>query len=492
MTPDKRGIVGAASRKHDWSLDGLGNWSGFVVKESGVTTLDQTRTNNKANEISDISTGIDPAYDAAGNMTSGPKPGANTTRLHYEYDAWNRLVAVYADDSGSPGDLIASYEYDGRNYRVEKTVEGTPDVTYDYYFNDDWQVVEVRRDGDANPLEQYVWDERYVDSPVVRFHDGDTDGTIDDTLYYTTDANMNVTALVDASDGSVLERYLYSPYGEVTVLDADWSTDGDGVSDVANTVLFAGYKFDPETGLYLARNRLHDPTLGRWLQRDPIGYLDGMSLYEYVGSAPSLSGDAFGLAWRALGALRKVVRTSRKVRHVLKKVRHRKTEEERPAHRRLFDYVAEAVAAVGKLLLQIVTIPLSPIGCEAAKTVKHVTAPAENISKDARVIASYPLITGYEGETKIKIMVEGGIIGGNPKSKARGSTTRGAFSVIATHEDLNVADIALGLYGEWQHLDAGGAPKYPDKKSRDTAFEGFKDYLEGKGHVPTMQWGHGE
>ena len=38
---------------------------------------------------------------------------------------------------------------------------------------------------------------RYVDAPVLRFHDADTDGTIDDTLYYTTDANMNVTALVE-------------------------------------------------------------------------------------------------------------------------------------------------------------------------------------------------------------------------------------------------------------------------------------------------------
>ena len=29
----------------------------------------------------------DPAHDAAGNMTIGPKPGAETTRLHFVYDA---------------------------------------------------------------------------------------------------------------------------------------------------------------------------------------------------------------------------------------------------------------------------------------------------------------------------------------------------------------------------------------------------------------------
>ena len=49
-------------------------------------------------EITDTGTSgvIDPVYDPAGNMISGPKPGANTTRQHYVYDAWNRLVAVRA------------------------------------------------------------------------------------------------------------------------------------------------------------------------------------------------------------------------------------------------------------------------------------------------------------------------------------------------------------------------------------------------------------
>ncbi|MCD6304200.1 MAG: hypothetical protein J7M21_04480 [Planctomycetes bacterium] len=63
----------------------------------------------------------------------------------------------------------------------------------DSYYSDAWQAIEVRKDGDGDPLEQFVWGWRYVDSPVVRFHDGDTDGTINDTVYYTTDTNFNVT-----------------------------------------------------------------------------------------------------------------------------------------------------------------------------------------------------------------------------------------------------------------------------------------------------------
>jgi len=104
-------------------------------------------------------------------------------------------------------------------------VEGEPDVTYDYYYAG-YQVVEVRKGGDADPLEQYVWDGRYVHSPCLRWRDGNTDGDLDDegdsVLYYTNDANFNVTALV-APDGDVAERVVYDPYGKPTFLKADWT-----------------------------------------------------------------------------------------------------------------------------------------------------------------------------------------------------------------------------------------------------------------------------
>ena len=80
----------------------------------------------------------------------------------------------------------------------------------------------------------------------------------------------------------------------------DWSLqengDTDGIaSNYANEVLFAGYRFDTETGLYHVRHRVYHPTLARWLQRDPIGYVDGMGLYEYATSTPAMQADPFGL-----------------------------------------------------------------------------------------------------------------------------------------------------------------------------------------------------
>jgi RHS repeat-associated protein len=139
-----------------------------------------------------------------------------------------------------------------------------------------------------------------VDAPVCRFRDTDDNGTLDETLYYCQDANMNTTALVSAS-GSVVERYLYDPYGKVTILDGttggqtDWATDADQKSDVDNEVLYAGYRLDPETNLFHVRRRYYHATLGRWLSRDPAGYQDGMSLYEYCSSSPLSATDWLGL-----------------------------------------------------------------------------------------------------------------------------------------------------------------------------------------------------
>jgi hypothetical protein len=50
----------------------------------------------------------------------------------------------------------------------------------------------------------------------------DNDGTLDERLWVVQDANYNVTVLLDNS-GNVVERYIYDPFGSVTVLDADWT-----------------------------------------------------------------------------------------------------------------------------------------------------------------------------------------------------------------------------------------------------------------------------
>jgi hypothetical protein len=150
-------------------------------------------------------------------------------------------------------------------------VDEQQNVTYDrtdYLYNESWQVLEERTgtfeslegEGRARgtPAEtlavQWLWDIRYVDAPVLRWRDADADPQtgdfgLDETVYYCQDANWNVTALVDAATGDVVERYMYAVYGKPTVLDEEWAPVQGNQSAVANDRLFQGQESDAETGL---------------------------------------------------------------------------------------------------------------------------------------------------------------------------------------------------------------------------------------------------
>jgi RHS repeat-associated protein len=59
---------------------------------------------------------------------------------------------------------------------------------------------------------------------------------------------------------------------------------------------FAGYRYDSETGLYYVGARYYSPTLGRFLQTDPIGTAGGNNLYAYVNNDPINLLDPTGLS----------------------------------------------------------------------------------------------------------------------------------------------------------------------------------------------------
>jgi len=67
------------------------------------------------------------------------------------------------------------------------------------------------------------------------------------------------------------------------------------LSAVDNPVGFAGYLFNDDNALYTVRHRTYSTDQGRWLERDPAGYVDGSGLYEYVSSDPSNTYDPMGL-----------------------------------------------------------------------------------------------------------------------------------------------------------------------------------------------------
>ena len=242
-----------------WNFDKTGNW--LQYDKNGTI---ENRTHNVANELQGIA-----MHDANGNMTLMPG-------LKGKYDAWNRLVEV----RDSSDNLIARYDYNGKNQRIKKTIGST--VTKSF-FNEQWQELESLT---GSELTSYVWSLRYIDDIVLRERDTER-------LYSLADPNWNVVALVDAT-GAVQERMKYDAFGKITWLDDDFVTKLN--SDFSWNRTFTGQVVDFETGLMFCKNRFYHTVLGRFVSRDPIGYkAQDISLYRYIKNAAPNFYDPFGL-----------------------------------------------------------------------------------------------------------------------------------------------------------------------------------------------------
>jgi len=279
-----------------WGLDETGNWSNFREDNTGAGswTLNQSRTSNTVNEITDITetvgaSWVTPVYSRAGNMTTMPQPASAASSYTATYDAWNRLVKI-VDGSNT----VSEYAYDGAKRRVvqKSYVSGTLNETRHLYYTEPsrWQVVEERVGSSTSANRQFVWGLRYIDDLIRRDRDTDGNGTLDERLYSLQDANWNMTGLVSTS-GAMQQRFSYTAYGLPVFLKSSFTN---GSNTAGWEVLYAGYRFEAATSLMHVRHRVLNLAFGCWVQRDPIGYADGASMYQYVASTPYATSDATG------------------------------------------------------------------------------------------------------------------------------------------------------------------------------------------------------
>jgi RHS repeat-associated protein len=183
--------------------------------------------------------------------------------------------------------VLAAYAYDGLGRRIQETASG---ITTDLYYDQQGNVLEEDVGGVAKV--QYVYSPA-DGSLIERDRDATGNGQLSERLYAQTDANGDVTALVNAA-GQVVERYVYDPYGTVTVLDANWNQRAG--SQYAWRYLFQGGRYDPATGYYHFGARDYSPSLGSWLEQDPLGLGAGdPNVYRFVGGNPVNATDPSGL-----------------------------------------------------------------------------------------------------------------------------------------------------------------------------------------------------
>jgi len=96
-------------------------------------------------------------------------------------------------------------------------------------------------------------------------------------------------------DGVLVEKYRYDAFGKPYIWNESKSKFvGLGTSKIGNERLFTGREYDARLKLYYYWARWYSPSLGRFLERDPIGVKDDVNLYAYVGNNPVGWSDAYG------------------------------------------------------------------------------------------------------------------------------------------------------------------------------------------------------
>lgn len=227
-------------------------------------------------------------YDADGNL-------AQDGRWTYSWDAENRLV-IMTSLSTAPlnSKFKLNFTYDWKSRRIQKQVltnnSGTYTASYttDFVY-DGWNLVGEINDASGSLIRNYIWGSDLTGtiesaggvSGLLALYDS---GAAQLVCF---DGNGNVSALLDATGGTVVANYDYSPFGELIRCN--------GPAAKSNPIRFSTEYNDNESGTICYPYRIYDPSTGRWISRDPIAEKGSLNLYEFIGNYPADGVDFLGL-----------------------------------------------------------------------------------------------------------------------------------------------------------------------------------------------------
>ena len=192
---------------------------------------------------------------------------------------------------------IYAFTYDDNGARQSKTQNGT--VTT-YYYDGNKLVAEVT----GNEIVVYLYDAN--GSPVGMQYRNDTYTKNKwDTYWFEKNLQGDILGVYDYA-GNCLVYYEYDSWGNVSI---SYSDNGASTSAAKNSLMYRGYYYDKDLGLYYLISRYYDANTGRFISAD--GYvstgqgLTGYNMFAYCGNNPINRVDPTGeiWVWAALAAL---------------------------------------------------------------------------------------------------------------------------------------------------------------------------------------------
>lgn len=220
---------------------------------TGAVNANRAYTTNGLNQYT-AAGGVAFGYDGRGNLTSS---GSST----YGYDKLNEMTS-------GPS---ATMRYDGAGRLIEYNAPASTRFVYDGTAI----LAEVSGSSGAT-LRRYVPGPG-TDEPVV-WYEG---SGLTDRRFLQADERGSIVAVTDNS-GNVLGTNAYDEFGIPR----------------ANNIgrfQYTGQAWFPDVGLAYYKARWYSPSLGRFMQTDPIGYKDGLHWYNYAGGDPVNGSDPSGL-----------------------------------------------------------------------------------------------------------------------------------------------------------------------------------------------------
>ncbi len=225
-------------------------------------------------------------YDTSGNLTSASYDPTGVNQVtQYHYDTNSRLTEI-----DQPSGTTIQFGYDTDNNRTTKTITSGG---VSHSVNDVYVLGHLAYETDENGtvLATFTYDSSGVPVSVQV----GSDPNASPRYYYVYNGHGDVVALVDAQ-GNVAASYAYDAFGQLTT-----ASESFGSGTIwTNPYRYDGrdsVRYDGETDLYWMSVRAYDPTLDRFLSRDPLGraplYFSDQP-YVYAGNNPLVNVDPSG------------------------------------------------------------------------------------------------------------------------------------------------------------------------------------------------------